>query len=64
MDDTLENNSIKKTYSVADVKRILSVNRVTVYKWIDYGVIPAEAWFKLPNGHYRIHRWAVEALMK
>lgn len=61
----------KKVYSVAEVARLLNVDKRTVMKWLDYdednpqgAVIPPNAWFKLPNGYIRIEEWIVLKLME
>ena len=61
---------IEKVYSVAEVARLFSIDKKTVFKWMAFeaedqgeAVIPAEAWFKLPNGHIRIREWIVLKLL-
>jgi len=48
---------------------MLAVDKRTVQKWMmedeetGDAVIPAEAWFKLPNGYIRIREWVVLELL-
>ena len=62
---------IEKTYSVAEVAELFSVEKKTIYKWLivdEYSgdaIIPLKAWFKLPaSGHIRIRAWIIEELMQ
>ena len=59
---------VEQVYTVAFVAEKLAVDKSTVFKWLshedgDGGVIPPEAWFKLPNGHIRIREWIVLKLL-
>lgn len=60
----------ERVFSVAEVADILAVDKQTVRKWLmdddetGEAVIPAEAWFKLPNGYIRIWEWIVVKLME
>jgi len=56
-------------FTVAEVAKILNVDKRTVYKWLmpdeDNGeaIIPAEGWYKLPrSGYIRIKKWVVAQL--
>lgn len=56
-------------YTITEVARIFKVSRTTVYKWLDFddpeeAVIHPNDWFKIPTGHIRIRRRAVEKLMQ
>ena len=60
----------ERVYSVAEVARLMSVSKNTVYKWlcIDHpedAVISPAGWFRIPNTtEIRIKKWALMALMK
>ena len=60
----------EKVYSVAEVARLMSVSKNTVYKWLcvnspEDAVIPPTGWFRIPNTtDIRIKKWVVLALMK
>jgi hypothetical protein len=67
-DQVVPGPAVEKVYSVESVGHLLDVKRKTVYKWLshednDGGVIPPEAWFKLPNGQIRIREWIVLKLL-
>lgn len=59
----------ERVYSVAEVARLMSVSKNTVYKWlcIDHpedAVIPPAGWFRIPNTkEIRIRKWVLMALM-
>ena len=47
----------EKVYSVAEVARLMSVSKNTVYKWLcinnpEDAVIPPDGWFRIPNTTY------------
>jgi hypothetical protein len=55
-------------YTVSEVATLLKVSRNTVYKWLGFdeaeeAVIPPAMWFKLPTGHIRIRKDAIQALL-
>ena len=57
-------------YSVAEVARLMSVSKNTVYKWLciddpEDAVIPPNGWFRIPHTmDIRIKKWVVMSLMK
>ncbi len=51
--------------SVGEAARMLGVDPKTFRKYLaldpeDGGPIPFDGWFRLPGGHVRVYRWAVE----
>jgi len=56
--ETDNNNPIPAMLTTQDVKRILRINRTTLYGWIRSGTIPA---MQLPDGAYRFNPQALAA---
>lgn len=54
-----KNPKLRTSLTVAEASGLLSIDRQTVYKYIDTEVIPDDGWFKLPGGHIRIFEWAI-----
>lgn len=53
-----------RTYTVDEVARIFKVSKRTVFKWMDGGVIPGNAWYRVPgNGYIRIDEWIILKLL-
>ena len=56
-------------YTITEVARLFKVSRTTVYKWLAFddpeeAVIHPNDWLKIPTGHIRIRRRAIEKLMQ
>ena len=52
--------------TIGEAARSLGVTPLTVKKYLaldpeEGGPIPFAGWFRLPGGHIRVYRWAVEA---
>lgn len=44
--------------------RLLKVSRVTLYKWIKEGIIPAERFPKTPKGRWYIRKTDIPSFMR
>ena len=52
----------EKVFRVADIARMMEVDKHHIYKLIDAGIISREEWFKLPNGYIRIRASVVKRI--
>ena len=52
----------EKLYKTSEVAEMLGLDKKTIYKWMACGILPANGWFKLPNGYIRFRAWLVKKL--